>query len=104
MDLLLLFASKPEKIWTVEQLVNELRSSQPSISQRLQKLLEVGCITRNAETFCFAPASPEKAELCQKLALAYREYRVRVIELIYRRTDPLKDFSDAFRLKPKPKE
>lgn len=104
MELLVLFVSNPKRVWTIPQLVNELRSSQLSIDQRLQKLLEGGCIAHEGETFRFAPASPEKAALWQKSTLAYRDYHVRVIELIYRRTDPLKDFSDAFKLKPKPKE
>jgi len=101
LELLLLFASDPARSWTIQQLVNEVRSSQESVNQRTKQLVEDGFVARDGEILRFAPTSPEKVAIIPELAVAYREYRVRITELIYSRAGALKSFSDAFKLKPK---
>jgi hypothetical protein len=101
LELLLLFASDPAKSWIIEQLVKEISSSPESVNQRVQQLVEEGFLARNGDIFRFAPNSPEKAAVVPELLAAYRNYRVRITELIYSRAGVLKVFSDAFKLRPK---
>jgi hypothetical protein len=101
LELLILLASDPQKNRTVEQIVAQIRSSHESINQRIKQLLRAGLLVEADGGFRFAPASPEDAAVVRELAVAYREYRVRVIELIYSGAGPLKSFSDAFKIKPK---
>lgn len=100
MELLLLFASDPSRGWTVPQLVTELRSSERSVSQRLGQLIKEGFLTRSEGNFQRASLPAETMAAVQDLAVVYREYRVRVIELIYSQPRGLKSFSDAFKFKP----
>jgi hypothetical protein len=101
LELLLLFASRPEKSWTIRQLVDEIRSSHESVSQRVDQLQAAGFLAEEAGVFRFTPGPPEQAALVGEVARAYRGYRERLAELIYGRTRVLKNFSDAFKLRPK---
>ncbi|HEX3857796.1 MAG TPA: hypothetical protein VHY30_10935 [Verrucomicrobiae bacterium] len=100
LELLLLFAADPARSWTILQLVNELRSSQESVTRRMKQLLNEGFLSNTGEFYRFDPSPPEIAADIPELIATYREYRVRVTELIYSRAGVLKNFSDAFKLKP----
>ena len=101
LELLLLFAANPARSWTISQLVDEIRSSQESVTQRMKQLLKEGFLSNTGEFYRFDPSPPEIAAAIPELIATYREYRVRVTELIYSRVEVLKKFSDAFKLKPR---
>ena len=82
-------------------LVKELRSSQAAINERVKQLSGNGFLANEDGKFRYSPASPENAAAVHDLALAYPEYRVRIIELIYSRAGALESFSTAFKFKPK---
>ncbi len=71
------------------------------MNERLKQLMDGGFLAGDGETYRFAPASPERVAVVSELAIAYREYRVRMIALIYSSAGALKAFSDAFKIKPK---
>lgn len=101
LELLLLFAANPARSWTILELVNEIRSSQESVTQRMKSLLKDGFLNNTEEFYRFDPSPPEIAAAIPELIVTYREYRVRVTELIYSRAGVLKNFSDAFKFKTK---
>lgn len=101
LELLILFASNPGKRWTIRQLVNEIRSSEASVSGRVRQLVESGFVAGDNEAFGLAFSAGERLEAILELTTAYRQYHVRVVELIYSRAGALKSFSDAFKIKPK---
>jgi len=100
LELLILLASRPEKAWTIGQLVLEIRSSRESIQQSVRHLQAGGFLVEDGETFRYVPVSPT-APVIHELAKAYREYRVRIIAWIYSGSGALRAFSDAFKIKPK---
>jgi hypothetical protein len=69
------------------------------VNQRIKQLTEDGFVARYGEILRLAAMPPERAAMIQELAPAYREYRVRITEMIYNRPGALKSFSDAFKLK-----
>ncbi len=99
--LLLLFQGR-DRAWTVEAVQGEIRSSIASITKNLRDLVAAGlAVLEGGKNFRFQSPSPEIEGQISALAVAYRSRRVSVIELIYRdRTDPLREFSDAFKIRP----
>jgi hypothetical protein len=99
-ELLLLLRKDPERCWSAPELVKELRASTGLVTTNLQ-LFERGGLIVMDERACarFSPAAPVLAELCDKLAKAYRERPVSIINLIAQPRDPLRSLADAFRFK-----
>lgn len=101
LELLLLMRAHPDRAWTAEQLVTELRASTPLVSQVLQTFHHAGLVREtDAGHFEYAPASPTLEARCEELERAYRERPVTVINAIVASSnDDLKSFADAFRFR-----
>jgi hypothetical protein len=99
-ELLLLLRKDAERCWSAAELVKELRASTGLVTTNLQ-LFERGGLVVMDEKACarFSPAAPVLGELCDKLADAYRERPVSIINLIAQPRDPLRSLADAFRFK-----
>ena len=102
LEVLLLLRNDPERCWTPEEVYEAVRSSVPSIRERLEELAKTGFLTKNQEQppiFRYAP-NAELSRAVDDTAEAYRIWRVRVIETIFSaESDPLRSFSDAFRFR-----
>jgi hypothetical protein len=100
LELLLLLRNDAERRWSTAELVRELRASTGLVATNLQ-LLERGGLAMPDDAGCFrySPASPRLVELCDKLAAAYRERPVTIVNLIAQPRDPLQSLADAFRFK-----
>ena len=85
LEILLLVSGSPDKLWSVEEVHHGIQSSYDSVARNLGALSDVGFMKRDdkEQRYVFRPKTPEMAEGLLKLAKAYRERRVRVIELIY---------------------
>jgi hypothetical protein len=102
LEVLLLLGSSPDHWWTVRAVNDLLRSSEESIRARLGELTRHRLIDKSApeETFRFTE-DPQLAELVSRLRNAYKDWRVRVIESIYKTKDPASEFSRAFDFRKK---
>jgi hypothetical protein len=97
--LLLLFQSK-ERAWTAEEVQGQIRSSVSSVTKNLRHLVTAQLVNENAGRFQYRSRSATIDAQIATLGEAYRSRRVSIIELIYReRVDPLRSFSDAFKLR-----
>jgi hypothetical protein len=107
LEILMLVWSHPEQDWTAESVYNIVRSSRSSVGERLEELHGQGLLSLNRSStpisYRFAPNPPELVEIVAALAHEYKERRVKVVEIIYApRTEPLKGFADAFKLRKEP--
>ena len=84
----------------IQDLVNDLRSSEPAVRQGLKKLQQAGLIIELDGTFRYSPASPALAQLAEALAVTYAQKPVAVVNAIVGTVrDNLQIFADSFRLK-----
>jgi hypothetical protein len=100
-EILTLLSGEPVRPWTAAEVFRKVQSSERSVVESLAGFCKGELLScEPAGTYRFAPKDPDAGKLVKELAAAYRERRVTVIEAIYGKgSDPLQDFSDAFRLK-----
>jgi hypothetical protein len=100
--MLLLLRQRAEEGHSLDGLVRDLRATPSLVRRCLDQLEAGGLIACEGEDRCrFAPASPALADMCAALEAAYRERPLAIINAITAAPDHrLRDFSDAFRLKP----
>jgi hypothetical protein len=99
LELLLLLRRTPDRLWTEEALVRELRASLPLVRDNLAVFETSGLVACEAGGCRYAPASPVLAGLCDELERRYRESPVRLINAIASPKDKLQTLADAFKLK-----
>jgi hypothetical protein len=100
LELLLLMRREPERAWTTETLVRELRANERLVSEVLGDFETSGLVSRSDAGFAYAPVAPALAELCDRLEAAYRERPVGVVKAIMAAPkDKLQIFADAFRFR-----
>ncbi|HEY9217309.1 MAG TPA: hypothetical protein VIO94_04620 [Phenylobacterium sp.] len=100
LELLLLLRRQPDRAWTQDDLVRELRASATLIASNLEALERAALIVREEDGRCrYAPAAPALARLCDELELAYRERPVALINVIASPADKLQSLADAFRIR-----
>jgi hypothetical protein len=100
---LLLLKDHADQEWTAESVSQTLYSTPSSVGKRLADLCGRGllaAVEAPAGGYRYAPATPEKARLLDRVAEAYHERRVAVITLIYSKPhDQVQAFADAFKLR-----
>ncbi|HLY05962.1 MAG TPA: hypothetical protein VKR31_09465 [Rhizomicrobium sp.] len=101
MELLLLLHDDPEREWTAEQLVHQLRASDTVVSSGLGRLHTAGIIIQGArDAYRYRSEAPRLDFVVQALANTYRSNPVSVIKMIVGAPDAdLRIFSDAFRIR-----
>jgi len=80
-----------------------IKSSESSVRDRLDELVSQGLLQRAATgplTYRFAPTEKATSPLVAELATAYKERRVRIVQLIYSPpTSAAEEFANAFKLR-----
>lgn len=101
LEVLILMRNLPEKAWSSEQLSNELRSTQKSVSSRLTTLRDKGFIVESPEnkgTYFYKPEIAEQIPTIDALAEIYKIKRHKIYELIFSPVKKIRFFADAFML------
>lgn len=103
LETLLLVHSAGDREWTPEQVARSIYTVPAGATRRLEQLVDMGLVASNGAmnpSYRFAPSNAALRAQVDELAAAYRGNRVGVINLIYERAaDPLRSFSDAFRVR-----
>lgn len=102
-EIVLLLRSDPERSWTAPEVAGALRSAPESAAMRLFLLASNGLVQFEAAgvpRYRFAGHDPETSRILGELADACAHNRPGVAEFLGAPpADPIKSFSDAFKLK-----
>lgn len=105
LEILLFLHAQAGQRSTARQINDRLLSNLSSVENRLERLIARGLVRSEGSgpdrTYAYAPDSAQRGASVDRLALTYQKYRGRVIDMIFSSTDRMRNFSDAFRLKPK---
>lgn len=87
---------------TAERVSRELYTSEKAVAEEVKQFVRVGFVTateqNNELTYTYKVTPSDK--VIDELFNAYRDFRVRIIQLIFSRSsETLRSFSDAFRLR-----
>jgi hypothetical protein len=101
LELLLLLKREPQRSWTTEVLIREMRGSQVVIADALKMLQEAGLVAQDsAGAHRYQAASEHLDQLASELEKAYATKPMTVIKAIVAApSDKLRIFSDAFKFK-----
>jgi hypothetical protein len=100
LELILLMRKTAPRVWTLPDLVREMRASSVIVEDALARLGAAGLVAHDDGGVRYAPAAPELETLTAELEAFYQERPVRLINFIASSDeDKLKTFADAFRLK-----
>lgn len=100
LELLLLMRRAPERHWSQQELVSELRASPALVANNLATFERGGLVAADDEGhYQYCPASLLLAALCDQLDEAYRHRPVKVINAIVSPPDKLQTLADAFRIR-----
>ena len=106
LEVLLLLHNAPQKDWSADEVARELRIETHGAAAQLTELCARGllaCPDESSGAYRYHPKTAELDQSVKRLALAYDERRVSVINAIYSKpVDKLKSFADAFRLRKDP--
>lgn len=107
LEILLLLHREAREAWPAPGVADALRIPLPSAAASLDELAARGLLRREggSEGYRFAPADPSTADVVARLAVAYDERRVAVIDLMSAnamdriRKSALRTFAEAFRVR-----
>jgi len=99
LEILLALLRAPERVWTSEELISELRSSQLVVRESLENLLAAGLILLEEGGVRYGPASMDQDALVRRLDEVYQVKPGAVRrQIIQSPAEKLRSFSDAFRI------
>lgn len=101
LEILCLLVEDPSKSWSVAEVYRRIQSTERSVQEGLQYFVARDLLTADAAgIFRYSPKTAKLSASTSELVKAYRERRVAVIEMIYRKPlESVKHFADAFRLR-----
>lgn len=99
LETLLRLHREPDRSWTPEALVADLRASGPLVEDCLATLERGGLIAQVDGSWRYRPASTTLGDLVERLARTYAERPFSVTSIITRKgSGALRGFADSFRL------
>jgi hypothetical protein len=105
LEILLLLSGNPHKWWTAKGVYDVIKSSLPSVENRLNDMVSRGMLTREVDSearYQFAPAVEAVWRIVSELREAYKERPVKIVQAIYSKTatpDGVQEFARAFRVR-----
>ncbi|MDQ3944648.1 MAG: hypothetical protein M3357_05755 [Actinomycetota bacterium] len=101
LEVLLLLHRRRERPWSAAAVGRELRIDTEQAGWALSRLAADGLLAGDeVSEYRFEPRLRRKAHVVDALAGLYPTYRVAIISLIFSKpSGPMRDFSDAFRLR-----
>ncbi len=96
----LLLLCRHDDLWAPIAVARELRIDEDQAAGILARLCRRGLLRADGDFYRFHPRDATIADAVATLAVLYPTYRVAIVALIYGRpTGPIRDFSNAFRLR-----
>ncbi len=86
--------------WTGPAVARELKIDAEQATEILVRLCRGGLLRSESEAYRYGPKSPKLTRAVATLAELYPTYRLAIVSEIYARpSGPIRDFSEAFRLR-----
>lgn len=106
LEVLLLLAGEAGRAWRADEVSAALRIAQATALETLRSYAERGLLAEEADSFRYAPRDESVKMALPLVAEACRTHRTRVIEYIYRPSEPAaldaaRRLAEAFRIRPK---
>jgi hypothetical protein len=102
LEILLLLHARRDRGWTAQAVSDELRGNPESAAGRLQELATDGLLVESGNPHAYSyAATGELDRAIAGLAEAYRDFRLRVIERVFKKPDGISEFAEAFRFRRK---
>lgn len=100
LELLLVLYSQRDRVWSPEELVRELRSSEVVVAQSIENLITCGLVlVEDGGRVRYGPASKAQDKLVKELEEEYRKKPAAIRRMIIQNpAERLKSFADAFKL------
>lgn len=100
LELLLVLYGQRDRVWSPEELVRELRSSEVVVTQSIDNLITCGLVlVEDGGRVRYGPASKAQDQLVRELEEEYRKKPAAIRRMIIQNpADRLKSFADAFKL------
>jgi hypothetical protein len=84
LEVLLFLRTMPDRDWTVQAVAEQLHLGSESVHAALDRLCRSGLLERGENSrFCFSVQKEELFRVVDRLARAYSDYRVRIINFIH---------------------
>ena len=101
LEMLLLLRRAPDRMWSAEELIRELRASALVVAQACAALSLAGlAVEESSGRYRFQPARPELARMVDRLAALYAEFPYAVTQAILAApSTKIRTFADAFRFR-----
>lgn len=103
LDILMLMHREPDGNWTAESLSNKVFTVPQAAQKRLDELAVRGLVAERAGrpgSYVLQQSDPQLVRALAGVRAAYDESRANVINAVFSmKADPLKSFSDAFKLR-----
>jgi hypothetical protein len=100
LELLLCVWRSPERSWSPEDVLRELRASDSIVREGLHALETAGLLIADTDrTYRYAPASRSFDDLLAKLDELYRTHPNLVRKAVLLQHNKIQSFADAFRIK-----
>lgn len=103
LEILLLLNSDPKRAWSLDDVYEVIKSSESSVRDRLDELASAGLIEIEhgpPREYRFAPKEEGATLVIDDLAAAYKERRVKIVQIIYAPpTSVAEEFANAFKFR-----
>lgn len=103
LEILILLCQSGDRSWTAEEIARELRSSQSSVSKRLEEFASkrfLKVVEQSPRRYSYAPVDESARRRIEELRELYKVRRVTVIDAIFSKpVDKIKVFADAFKFR-----
>lgn len=103
LDVLMLLVREPDKAWTPDTVSNRVFSVPQAAQQRLDELTVRGLVAERADTpgsYALSVRDDKLAETLAEVRQVYERNRADLITFVFSmKADPVKSFSNAFKLR-----
>ena len=96
LEVLLFLRQNQDKVWTSQEVSNELRSTPISVGSRLESLERLFLLEKSDKGYKYHPQSDELRATVDQLNEIYKVRRQKIFELIFSPMKKAKHFADAF--------
>ena len=102
LEALLLLRSHPTETWDAAKIAERLYSGERETKESLSQLCQNGLLTMADGIYRYEFASPERANMVDRLIVIYTRHLIPVTNIIHGKPRRIRQFADAFKFRKEP--